>query len=426
MAGSIVAGASYRTRWQADGLSVEGPDEDPFTIGASAAERLLARPGRAARPVEALDLVGHFNPEAEYGLPELLGIAHVPVRLHGEGPSALGAAVVAAAQGREDSSALVIVADLSTSSSGTRHTGTMGIAFELTRGPGLSPLGHGGRRHPAHRAPDADAWSATGTAAGGLPESGGKGGLQLVASEAPPVLLAIWARRQPGMPASTSPSRPDLLGASPTLPTALAIRELSNRLAVGEHGLLATIHGEETSFLGFSATGPVEWVGDWQAPSGPTLSRGAVAEVALSTAVSEGAYVPRARYLENLPSRWRFVGDSCGACGAVTFPARGVCRSCRRADVLSPVELPRSGVVVATTVLAPGAQPTEFDPQVAAAGGYGVVLVEVAPGVRVTLQVADAPDRAPPIGGRVDTLLRRLYPMEGEWRYGRKAVIPSE
>src|SRR5579859_5615404 len=227
MARSIVAGAAYRTRWQADGLSVEGPDEDPFTVGATAAERLLSRPGRATRPVEALDLVGHFNPEAEYGLPELLGVAHVPVRRHGEGPSAFGAAVMSAAHGDSDSSALVVVVDPSTPPPEPRRAGTMGIAFELAPGPGLSPLGHGGRRHPAHRPPDANAWSETGVVAGGLPATGAHGALQLVASEPPPVLLAIWARRQPAMPVGASPNRPDRLGATPTLPTALALHELS-------------------------------------------------------------------------------------------------------------------------------------------------------------------------------------------------------
>ena len=79
-------------------------------------------------------------------------------------------------------------------------------------------------------------------------------------------------------------------------------------------------------------------------------------------------------------------------------------------------------LVVAATVIGPGGQPTEFDPQVTAQGGYGVVLAELAPGQRVTLQVTDAEPGRVRIGDRVDTRLRRLYATEGEWRYGRKAV----
>jgi uncharacterized OB-fold protein len=78
--------------------------------------------------------------------------------------------------------------------------------------------------------------------------------------------------------------------------------------------------------------------------------------------------------------------------------------------------------VVAATVIGKGGQPTEFDPQVEALGGYGVVLAEFEPGVRLTLQVTDASPADVRIGDRVGTRLRRLYPMEGEWRYGRKAV----
>ena len=169
------------------------------------------------------------------------------------------------------------------------------------------------------------------------------------------------------------------------------------------------------------------WAGPWRVtpPEGPTVEASklrALADVRL-TAVSEGAYVPRPRYLENLPSRWNFAAERCRACGATTFPSRGRCRSCGRAEGLETVGLPTDGaLVVATTVIGSGAQPTEFDPQVEALGPYGVVLAEVAAGVRVTLQLTDASPGEVRIGDRVDTRLRRLYPMEGEWRYGRKAV----
>jgi len=139
--------------------------------------------------------------------------------------------------------------------------------------------------------------------------------------------------------------------------------------------------------------------------------------------LSEGAYVPRARYLENLPSRWRLEGQRCGSCGTLTFPSRGRCRSCGLETGLLAEALPRDGArVVAATTIGKGGQPTEFDGQVEALGEYSVVLAEFAPGVRLTLQVSDAAPGTIPIGAPIGTRLRRLYPMEGEWRYGRKAV----
>jgi uncharacterized OB-fold protein len=154
-----------------------------------------------------------------------------------------------------------------------------------------------------------------------------------------------------------------------------------------------------------------------------SLDRGAAFARAPPSQVSEGAYVPRPRYLENLPSRWRLAADRCARCERITFPRRGLCRFCGLSDRLTPETLPRDGArVVAATVLAKGGQPTEFDPQVDALGPYAVVLAEFAPGVRLTLQVSDARPGDLHIGDRVGTRLRRLYPMEGEWRYGRKAV----
>ncbi|HYA54112.1 MAG TPA: hypothetical protein VEG42_00735 [Thermoplasmata archaeon] len=171
----------------------------------------------------------------------------------------------------------------------------------------------------------------------------------------------------------------------------------------------------------------VTFVGDWDrrsaAKSGEDErpSRRAI-DTAL-TSVSEGAYVPRARYLENLPSRWRFVAEVCGACHGTTFPARGVCRKCGRSDMLTALTLPLDGGrVVAVTTVGKGGQPTEFDAQVEATGPYDVALVELARGMRVTLQVTDAPAGTLAVGDHVNTRLRRLYSMEGEWRYGRKAV----
>ena len=194
--------------------------------------------------------------------------------------------------------------------------------------------------------------------------------------------------------------------------------------AGGRSAVGATLRlGESSKGLPRSATLVGDWdrasgVGRLSAPSIPPKSAKAVL-----SSVSEGAYVPRARYLENLPSRWRFLAEVCGACHGTTFPARGTCRHCGRAGSLTSLQLPHDGGrVVAVTTVGKGGQPTEFDAQVEELGPYEVALVELARGMRVTLQVTDSVPGKLTVGDRVNTLLRRLYPMEGEWRYGRKAV----
>jgi len=430
MARAIVAGHALRPRWRDGPVAVEGPDEDAFTLAVAAAEALLERPGRTARALDAIHLVGEYPSTADWGLPEAVGAPHLVVRRHGVGPAAFGGALMAAlAPSGADHASLVLVVDTSVSAEGRTSqvlSGAAAIGFELADGPGLVATGSGGRRHPAHRPPDATAWSEAGLQRGGLPGRSARGGLQVVSRAAAPVLLAVWAKTVPGMPVGQSSSEPPDLGPAASVPVALGLYDLARRLKDGEHGLLATIPGEETHFIGLARTGATQWTGAWAAdlpPGRPAPPSGGRVDV--DHAVSEGAYVPRARYLENLASRWRFVADRCSACGTLTFPARGACRACRSSTGLEPVRLARSGTVEASTVVAPGAQPTEFDPLVERSGAYGVVLVALAPGLRVTLQVADRGPEVIPVGSRVTTELRRLYPMEGEWRYGRKAVAPT-
>jgi hydroxymethylglutaryl-CoA synthase len=150
-------------------------------------------------------------------------------------------------------------------------------------------------------------------------------------------------------------------------------------------------------------------------PSGPGL--------APDRPVAQGAYVPWPRYVEGIPAHWRLAADRCSACGAISFPPRGRCRACGEISGLTKVRLdPDSGRVAASTTIGPGGQPTEFDEQVAARGPYSVVLLEFDGGARATMQVAPGSPSRPRIGQRLPSRLRRLYPMEGRWRYGRKVV----
>jgi uncharacterized OB-fold protein len=165
------------------------------------------------------------------------------------------------------------------------------------------------------------------------------------------------------------------------------------------------------------------WLGDWDAAlrAGAGWAAGS-SDPSPPARVAEGAYWPRPTYQEGLPSRWRLTAERCTHCQRTSFPSRGQCRGCGRRDALTPVRLDRrGGRVIALTWIGPGGQPTEFDPQVEGTGGYGVAIVEVAPGTFGTFQLADVVRGEVSLGDPVRTSLRRLYAQEGAWRYGRKA-----
>lgn len=335
--GTIERGAAYRPCWSVEGKIVAGPDEDTFTLAATAVERVLSGPASLPIPA-AVHLVGEYPEMASWGFPALVG-SPIKVVRHAEGAAGLAEALSAASSAADAGErALVVAADLPERSDSPRSLeGALAIALVVGTDTG-SPS----------------------------PEL--KGGETRRATEA-----------------------------------ALGLREAD------------------------CMAPPGRWVGAWSRNSvlGSPIDERRLREAASATVhtVSQGAYVPRPRYLENLPSRWRLVAERCLTCSATTFPPRGVCGHCGRHEPLARLPLPLEGAtVVAATVIGPGGQPTEFDAEVEALGSYGVVLAELAVGVRATFLVTDAPVRRLSVGSAIGTRLRRLYPMEGEWRYGRKAV----
>ncbi len=422
MTRAIVAAAVHRPSFRMGELSAEGPDEDTFTLAVAAAELLGTRATASHDRIDGLHLVGEFPTEADAGLPEALDAPHVAVERHDPGLSGLGAAFRSASRAEGPGASLVLIAEVARSAAEDRAAmGAGAIVFELRDAPGLAPTGHGGRRHPPHRVPDANGWIGDAARLTGLPPSGAVGTLYFVAEAAPPVLLAFWKRAQAGMSVVPGPVAPPGFGPGRSLAAAHWIADAAGRTDGGEWTVVARVASDETQFLGFRRTGSVEILDAGTVTSTSGVRPGRVPEDALG-AVSEGAYVSQARYLENLPSRWRLIAEKCGTCGALTFPVRGRCRNCGRTDALTPEALPRAGTVLAATLVAPGAHPTEFDPIVAAGGAYGVVLAEMVPNVRATFQVTDHAPEPLAVGTRITTTLRRLYPMEGAWRYGLKAV----
>lgn len=411
---------------------MEGPDEDPFTLAVAALESLSPPVGVSEVPLERVELVGEFPTDTDWGLDAALGLPTLDVRHHATGPESFFQAVTSAAHGGGGAHRVAVVtADVAGTDAreaverrGVR--GAVATVCDFADGPGARLLGHVARNHPTERAPDATAWVRAARSAAGEGREGGL--LQLLADATPPVLLARWQKEVPSVPVEVHPWSLEGWGILPASRCAIALRDLLGKGTNGSTAWLAAVRPDRTDFLAFATDtsvvpgpAPVDGGATCPAPG----DRPFRTPPGMERAVSEGAYVPRPRYLEHLASRWRFTADRCGRCGAATFPQRGLCRSCGAAEGLSPFQLAYDGLEVeAVTTVARGAQPTEFDPLTEAVGSYAVVIVRWPEGVRATLQVTDAPTGSVAVGQRLSSQLRRLYPMEGAWRYGRKA-LPS-
>ena len=124
-----------------------------------------------------------------------------------------------------------------------------------------------------------------------------------------------------------------------------------------------------------------------------------------------------ARVAREFPSRYRLEAARCDVCGAVAFPARAVCASCR-GTAFTPFVLAPEGKVVTFTVI--HVPPAEFKQQ----APYVLAVVEMADGVRLTCQVADVQPAAVATGMPVRLEFRRIQEdgEAGVIAYGHKAV----
>jgi uncharacterized OB-fold protein len=414
--GTITHAAVARPSGRLGPLAVEAPDEDGFTLAVAALEA-LENPVPTGR-IERIDLVGDVPAHADWALGEALGIPGVPVHRTPGGAAHLFEALRSRPE-RPAYARLVVAVDLSNvgrDASGAAH-GALAVAFRLAEGRGVAVDLVASHAHPPAALETPLHLEATATAPGAEPAP------LLLLGDAPRVAAASQSVRNLGYAPVVVPNAPAGTGPAPTAPFALALRSIGPVEAARGAVSIAVLGAGRDVYVRASVSAPIAWT-EAPAPAPLPLSAPPVADSpSRLDARAEGAYVPHARYLENLPSRWRLIAERCATCGALSFPARGVCRTCGATAELTRVPLAHRGwTVEATTTVRPGAQPTEFDEFAASAGAYDVVIARAPEGPRATFQAA-GPAASVRIGDPIGLTLRRLYPMEGEWRYGRKAAV---
>lgn len=405
---ALHASAVVLPAWEREGVAVEGPDEDAFTLLVRVGE--LLRRNQPALPrarveVQSIRLIASLPGEERSQILEAWGLPAVEITPYPETPEGAARALSDAldeGNGETDGISWVLTAQLA-SPAGTgivdpplQSAIAVGLAF--ARGREITTPPSPGETHgpTSGRAPSS--W-VTGSAA--------KGGQRPTPFAGPP-----GYRAPPDAPATILLSLVD--AASRSAPEALThwVHATAERTTVR-----TVLDGRKVPIVGYPVEEDRPWlpVPDeaWRARAGAPIS-----------SLSQGAYLSRESYRASLPGRWRLEGERCGACGGFTLPPAGHCHHCGTREKLRRDRLPRSGAVIeSATVIRKGAQPTEFDWHQETYGNYTVGLLRFPDGPTLTFQVTDQSPAVPALGAQVELVLRRLYPQEGTWRYGLKAVV---
>lgn len=143
-----------------------------------------------------------------------------------------------------------------------------------------------------------------------------------------------------------------------------------------------------------------------------------------------GAYVSLPTWRRSIEQRHRLIAGRCRACGELVFPPEGACPDCTALDGYEKVRLPGTGTVEATSTIAAGGAPPEFDRQQSRAGAFPIAIVAFdGPDddqVSIPTQVVDT-DTAPDVGDPAEAVIRRIYTQEGVPRYGVKVrQVPTK
>ncbi len=408
-----------------DGVPSMGADEDPFTLGVEALEA-LAQGAEPTTEIRHLKVIGNAGPATEELFRAALGAPTLAVEYLPPGPEGVLGTLGGGQGSRErdagPSATLVLDSARGATSAGAEKAGDAAVALRFGDGLGLEVELIGRQEGPMD---DAEVLQGVVTRTFGGAAGSAPTGWLVVAKDRPDRLLRALSTASTPVSAIWRRSGVTGLGEAPGVSTLGALAEMSRSLGREQSGLLLIEGPSEVFIAAVRSTGPCTWIGPWDgaSDSGMTDSASALPDTQDLLVVSQGAYIPRATYLAGVSSHWRMMADRCPSCRRLTFPRRGSCRWCGAREGLVRERLPRTGLrVEAVTTVSSGGQPTEFDAQVSSGTPYDVVIANVRDGVRITVQVTDYPPGTVRVGDRVSLRLRRLYPMEGEWRYGLKAV----
>ena len=110
------------------------------------------------------------------------------------------------------------------------------------------------------------------------------------------------------------------------------------------------------------------------------------------------------RFWREIPQRYNLIGNQCGACDRIYFPPRESCPYCRRKSIdnMKNLKLSGKGKILTYTIIY--VAPENFEGQ----APYGIAIIQLDEGPRLTAQLVDCDIDKIKIGMRVQPTFRKI------------------
>ena len=123
-----------------------------------------------------------------------------------------------------------------------------------------------------------------------------------------------------------------------------------------------------------------------------------------------------------IPERYGLIGTTCEKCGTNYFPAREICKTCRRKGKIVQMRYSGKGKIYSYSLVT--SPPRGFELE----APYHIAIIELAEGPRITGQLVETEGEDVKIGLPVSVVFRRIQASgeEGLIHYGFKFKIDKK
>ncbi|MFC2103042.1 Zn-ribbon domain-containing OB-fold protein [Bacteroidota bacterium] len=125
-----------------------------------------------------------------------------------------------------------------------------------------------------------------------------------------------------------------------------------------------------------------------------------------------------ARYVREVPQRYRLEASKCKGCGKVNFPPRLICADCKSRE-FETIKISDEGKILTYTIIRVGSDVFSRETP------YAIAIIETNDNVKLMAMVADTKVEDVKIGSKVKLVFRKIQDegVSGLHCYGYKAIV---